>query len=633
MKINKAAGIDCVTNEYIKHSVDCLGDSFCKLFKKVIDTGNVPDEWGVGLIKPLYKGKGNVHDCDNYRGITLLSCIGKLFTTVLNNRLNAFISSNSILSQNQAGFRKAHSTLDHVFSLKCLIDIFMESRYKLYVAFIDYKKAFDSISRSALWYKLKKENIDGKILRVIKNMYEQVKSCVFMNDNTSDFFGSFRGVRQGENLSPVLFSLYLNDLECFLRERQCAPLNIELFENAGELQLMLKLFFLLYADDTILMSESRHGLQKALDALSVYCQMWKLEVNVDKTKVMIFHKKKKREVLSFNGNVLEIVDSFRYLGVEFSRTGNFAKGKKYAFDKAQRALFSLLKMSRKKNLPTDVLLDLYRKMVIPVMLYSCEIWGHENIDILEKLHLKSLKYILHLNRNTMSAQVFGESGFYPLSIDVKVRMISFWADLVNPTCEKLTNKMYKICHDLFCMDEYKSPWLCAIKEILVNAGLECVWNTHSFVSKNSLCNLVRNSLKSEMIAKWRDQLDNSTKCLFYKNYKANIVREPFIAQLPERFAIALVKFRCNNHKLPIEQGRKLGIPREERLCRKCDLNVIGDEFHLIMECPAVLEKRIRYIPKSFREVKSTYNFCRLMSSKKRKVSLKLAKFLIETKTV
>ena len=68
------------------------------------------------------------------------------------------------------------------------------------------------------------------------------------------------------------------------------------------------------------------------------------------------------------------------------------------------------------------------------------------------------------------------------------------------------------------MDEYKSPWLCAIKEILVNAGLECVWNTHSFVSKNSLCNLVRNSLKSEMIAKWKDQLDNSTKCLFYKNY-------------------------------------------------------------------------------------------------------------------
>ena len=185
----------------------------------------------------------------------------------------------------------------------------MESKYKLYVAFIDYKKAFDSISRSALWYKLKKENIDGKILHVIKNMYEQVKSCVFMNDNTSDFFGSFRGVRQGENLSPVLFSLYLNDLECFLRERQCAPLNIELFENAGELQSMLKLFVLLYADDTILMSESRHGLQKALDALSVYCQMWKLEVNVDKTKVMIFHKKKRREVLSFNGNVLEIVDT------------------------------------------------------------------------------------------------------------------------------------------------------------------------------------------------------------------------------------------------------------------------------------------------------------------------------------
>ena len=110
---------------------------------------------------------------------------------------------------------------------------------------------------------------------------------------------------------------------------------------------------------------------------------------------MIFHKRKQRNIFKFNGLALDTVDSFRYLGVEFSLTGNFAKGKKYAFDKAQRALFSLLQTARMKQFPTDVLLDLYQKMVVPVMLYGCEVWGHENIEILEKLHLKSLKYILH----------------------------------------------------------------------------------------------------------------------------------------------------------------------------------------------------------------------------------------------
>ena len=634
LKKKKAAGVDDVKNEYIKHSIDKLGDAYLALFNKVIETGNVPDEWGIGLIKPLYKGKGNVHDCDNYRGITLLSCIGKLFTSILNNRLNAFITDNNILSKNQAGFRKAHSTLDHVYSLKCLIDIFIEKKCKLYVAFVDYKKAFDSISRSALWHKLQKEHIDGKILRVIRNMYNQVKSCVFMNNNNmSDYFGSWRGVRQGENLSPILFSLYLNDLELFLEERECLPLNIKLMNDNTDLRSMLTLFVLLYADDTIILSDSRQQLQKALDVLSIYCYNWKLDVNVDKTKIVIFHKRKCRENFKFNGNNLEVVDSFRYLGIEFSRTGNFAKGKKYAFDKAQRALFALLKTARDKNLPTDILLDLYQKMVVPVMLYGCEIWGHEKLDILEKLHLKSLKYILHLNRSTMTAHVFGESGFFPIYVDVKVRMISFWADLVDPSFDKLSNKVYSLCYNLFCSGEYEQPWLADIKETLAKAGLECVWNTQRYTSKSSLCKIIRASLKHQMTTQWRGQLDNSPKCFFYKNYKLSIHREHFLAQLPEQYAIALVKFRCNNHKLPIEQGRKLGIARDERFCRKCDLNVLGDEFHIIMECPAYREERNKFIPAKFRRVMSTFNFCKLMSTKSRSVSLKLAKFLIETKTV
>ena len=98
------------------------------------------------------------------------------------------------------------------------------------------------------------------------------------------------------------------------------------------------------------------------------------------------------------------------------------------------------------------------------MLCGCEIWGHENLNIIEKLHLKSLKYIFHLNRSTMSSQVFGESGFYPISLDVKVRMIGFWADLVNPSVEKIASKMYKICHNLYCTGEYKSPWLSDIRK-------------------------------------------------------------------------------------------------------------------------------------------------------------------------
>ena len=96
LKSGKAAGEDLVYNEYIKNSIPQLSETYCKLFNKVLDTGDIPEEWMNGIILPLYKGKGSKTDCNNYRGITLLSCVGKLFTSILNERLSYFIESNNI---------------------------------------------------------------------------------------------------------------------------------------------------------------------------------------------------------------------------------------------------------------------------------------------------------------------------------------------------------------------------------------------------------------------------------------------------------------------------------------------------------------------------------------------------------
>ena len=166
-------------------------------------------------------------------------------------------------------------------------------------------------------------------------------------------------------------------------------------------------------------------------------------------------------------------------------------------------------------------------------------------------------------------------------------------------------EIYNILYDLHCRGEYTSPWLSHVKQTLTDAGLECIWETQRFTSKNSLCNLVRKNIKTKIKTEWRLQLDTSSKCLYYKNFKSRITLEPFFQHLPEQLAIALVKFRCSNHKLPIEQGRRQGIPRDERLCRECDMNVIGDEFHLLMECPAHRENRSKFIPKKFILIKST----------------------------
>jgi len=141
------------------------------------------------MIMPIYKNKGDKGDFDNYRGITILSCLGKLFTSVINARLNAYAKEIELIKENQTGFRKNYGTLDHIFILENIIDILVNKcNQKLYCAFVDYKKAFDTVWRSALWHKMIKSGITGKLLDLIVNMYSNIKSCVSVNGIMSDYF-------------------------------------------------------------------------------------------------------------------------------------------------------------------------------------------------------------------------------------------------------------------------------------------------------------------------------------------------------------------------------------------------------------------------------------------------------------
>ena len=126
----------------------------------------------------------------------------------------------SLISECQTGFRKGYSTLDNILSLHFLMNLVMSAKKKLFCAFIDFKQAFDTVWRNGLWYKLLNNGISGKCLTFIRNMYNGVKSMVSINGQSSDFFNCNVGVRQGENLSPLLFSLFINDLEEFLASKR-----------------------------------------------------------------------------------------------------------------------------------------------------------------------------------------------------------------------------------------------------------------------------------------------------------------------------------------------------------------------------------------------------------------------------
>lgn len=316
LKNSKSPGRDEILNEYIKITKDLMLPVYVSFFNLILNTGHLPDDWLIGKIKPIYKNKGDSLDPNNYRPITLLSCLGKLFTAVLNERLNNFLEENDLLNENQAGFRKHHSTTDHIFTLYALIELMKYEKKKLFCCFVDFSKAFDSVWRIGLWRKLINTHVNGKFLRVLQNMYLDIKSCVTIRGDDSPFFSSNRGVRQGDNISPVMFSLFLNDLEDHLISDRINGIPIECADE--QLFFYIKIFILLYADDTVILSDNEEDFQNSLHSFASYCKEWKLEINETKTKIIIFGARK-TNTFSFKleNHTLEIVDSYKYLGTFF----------------------------------------------------------------------------------------------------------------------------------------------------------------------------------------------------------------------------------------------------------------------------------------------------------------------------
>ena len=213
--------------------------------------------------------KGSLGSVKNYRGITLLSTLGKLFTKVLNDRLTGWAENYQVYIEAQAGFRANMGTTDNIFTLHGLVTHIINQGKKLYCALVDLSKAFDYINRDILWQKLIKLGARGKILNVIKSMYETVKSKVKYQNQLSEEFDCYLGVRQEESLSPFLFSMYLNNIEDEFYLHGIEVINIY----------QIKLLLLLYADDITLFSETANGLQSGLNVLYNNCQKWRLSVN------------------------------------------------------------------------------------------------------------------------------------------------------------------------------------------------------------------------------------------------------------------------------------------------------------------------------------------------------------------
>ena len=385
LKNGKAPGIDGIPAEVLKADSGTMAEMLYPLFRDIWNGESFPKEWLEGVIVKIAK-KGNLSECNNWRGINLLCAPSKIFNRVILNRIMSPLVQQ--LRKEQAGFMPGKSCIDQINTLRIIIEQSAEFNSPLYVLFIDYEKAFDKIDRSMLWILLANYGVPAKIIQLIKTQYDQFTCRVSHAGMLSDPIETICGVRQGCLLSPLLFLVVIDHV--MVTVTQGKPRGIQ-WGLTGRLE------DLDYADDQALLSHTREEMQDKLLDLTATAATVNLKINISKTKEIRFNNSNTDDLV-VGDTPIERVSQFTYLGSVIAADGGATLDINARIQKARGAFARLRKVWVSKEIKRSTKLSIFNACVKSVLLYGCESWLVTE-DLRSRLQTfvnKCLRFILQI---------------------------------------------------------------------------------------------------------------------------------------------------------------------------------------------------------------------------------------------
>ncbi|KAK3570575.1 hypothetical protein QTP86_022521 [Hemibagrus guttatus] len=301
MKSGKAVGPDDIPVEVWK----CLGEAavefLANLFNRVLESERMPEEWRRSVLVPIFKNKGDVQSCSNYRGIKLMSHTMKVWERVVEARLRKVVD----ICEQQYGFMPRKSTTDAIFALRILMEKYRDGQRELHCVFVDLEKAYDRVPREELWYCMRKSGVAEKYVRVVQDMYERSRTVVRCAVGQTEEFKVKVGLHQGSALSPFLFAIVMDQLSEEVRQE--SP------------------WTMMFADDIVICSESREQVEENLERWRFALERRGMKVSRSKTEYMCVNEREGSGTVRLQGEEVKKVQEFKYLGSTVQSNGECGK--------------------------------------------------------------------------------------------------------------------------------------------------------------------------------------------------------------------------------------------------------------------------------------------------------------------
>ena len=517
LKGGKSVGNDEITTEMIKNMPESMFKIFTNLLNAMYSTSHYPTSWKQTIILPIFK-KGDPTIPDNYRGISITSILSKVFMSILTDRLSSWAEDNNIIVEEQAGFRRGYSTVDNIFVLHSIIQHYLQRKRKVYVAFVDFKKAFDTVNKEVLWDILHRHGIRGRFIKMLQAIYSQVICKVRCNGEYSEPFDSNSGLKQGCKMSPIIFAIIVNYV---------ASMVIQNGKHGVQISPDKIIYLLLYADDIVLISDSIMGLQNQLNNLKKGADSVGLTVNKDKTKVMVFRKGgyiSVKEKWFLDEDPLEVVSEYRYLGSLFTTKLSCNQLQKDLVQRSKASTTQVIRCLRKlQTLSPDAFFKMLDAQILSILLYSSELWGLYDCSVIETVHLEALKRFLNLPIRVPNLIVYGETGRYPLYVNGIIRSVRYWLRILRMESWRHPHMMY-----IKLFNSSQQNWANKIKEILCKYNFEDVWVAQNVHHESVFLKDLKQRIIHDYIGKWEQALRGSERFSFYRSIKLVWGREMYL---------------------------------------------------------------------------------------------------------